>query len=107
MKSETMSEQEQFEIQGRAYADLKKAQGKAATIRVGLTEHGRTFVELGHLLEQFVRNPNHVNPNYVSLAGHLKESVAQVNGDSIVKLIDELQAELARIAELQSQIEKF
>lgn len=102
-----MSESEMFEIQGRTLVALKTAKSRVATVKAALSEQTRILAEAAQLLAQFSATPDARNAAGIGLAGHLKERLAQIRLEAIAKLVDDLESETARVAELQSQVDAF
>lgn len=104
-----MTELDKFAAQGKAYTDLKTARANVATLNVALLQYGRTLSEVAGLVSTFVGNPAAVNPSAcVKLSEHLKATIQQLSTpEGVVRLIDELVEETARVKELQEQVDQF
>ena len=103
-----MSEDEQYIIQGRAYADLKKTKARVATLTTELSRYSENLIELGHMLAQFIDDPAISDREMMmgpseNLKHHLQRAIA----DAPFALITDLRTEAERIKRLEKQIAQF
>lgn len=103
----TVSESEKYEVQGRAYAELKIAESNAATIRISLIAYSERLKGFDSFLKQFLSDPLAVGSIKALIADHIKADYRNLVSSSLESNVDELVKETKRIAELKTLIAKF
>ena len=103
-----MSEQEKFEAQGRAYADLKTAKSNIATLTVALREFSKTLRELSGEIDNLLADPARIEPKAIKpQAENLGDHLRRLDTGSAAFHLSEIHKEATKARFLEEQIAKF
>lgn len=97
-----MSEEEKFEAQGRAYAELKKARSNVVTLTTSLQESAKDLEEISRDLDRLLGDPEDQR-----LALELQERLRGISSERIAARIAELDRESQRALLLKRQTDQF
>jgi hypothetical protein len=97
-----MSDEEKFEAQGRAYAELKQARGNVATLTESLLRSARDLKEIAAGIHRLLEHPEDQETALTT-----QERLKKVNVERLTALIGELDSESQKAAMLQRRTDQF